>query len=121
MKPRSLRVPVNLPIVIEHGRERFDAVAVNLGLGGVFVQACPALPYGEALELLVQLPGLAGPSRLPGVVRWGNLGGIGVQFQQLGARETHAIGAAVAAYRAAELAASERSASAAGARPSAPP
>lgn len=107
MRPRTLRVPVNLPVVVEHGAARFEAVAANLGLGGVFVLASPGLPYGEHLDVVVELPGLAGLSRLPGVVRWSDQGGFGVQFQQLGARETHAIGVAVAAYRKAELAAGE--------------
>lgn len=107
LKPRTLRVSVNLPVVVEHGAARIQAVAVNLGLGGVFILASPALPYGEQLHVLVQLPGLAGPSRLPAVVRWSDQGGFGVQFQQLGARETHAIGVTVAAYRKAELAAGE--------------
>jgi len=107
MKPRTLRVPVNLPVVIEHAGARLHAVAANLGIGGVFVQGIASLAYGEQLYLVVELPGLAGPSRLPGVVRWSDAGGFGVQFQQLGARETHAIGALVAAYRAAELAAGE--------------
>lgn len=121
MRPRSLRVPVNLPVVIEHGETRFRAIAINLGLGGVFVEASPGLPYGEHLELIVELPGLPGPSRLPGVVRWSAQGGFGVQFQQLGARETHAIGAAVAAYRKAELAAGQRSLSRSPGTPSSPP
>lgn len=107
LKPRTLRVSVNLPVVVEHGTARIQAVAVNLGLGGVFIQADSTLPYGEQLNVVVQLPGLAAPSRLPAVVRWSDQGGFGVQFQQLGARETHAIGAMVAAYRQAELVASE--------------
>ena len=86
-------------MVIDHPAAPHHAIAVNLGLGGVFVEASPTLGYGERIELVLQLPGLAGPSRLPGVVRWVDATGFGVQFQQLGARETHAIGELVAAFR----------------------
>ena len=120
-KPRSLRVPSKMPVFIEHGGARFSGVAVNLGLGGLFVEASPGLPYGEHLELVVQLPGLPAPSRLPGVVRWSSGSGFGVQFQQLGARETHAIGAMVAAYRKAEALARELGPAGSRNAPSQPP
>jgi len=95
IKPRAPRVPINLPIVIQLGAASFHAIAVNLGMGGVLVGAGPVLSYGERVDVLVELPGLAGPSRLPGVVRWSNQEGFGVQFQELGARETYAISALV--------------------------
>ena len=90
------RVPVRIPVVIEHGALYLDAVAVNLGLGGVLIEAHPPLPYGTTVNLLIQLPELTRASRLAGVVRWNNASGCGVQFLQLGARETYAISLLVA-------------------------
>ena len=97
------RVPVNLAVVVVAGERELEAVAVNLGLGGVFVEASQSLDYGTRIELRIALPSLNEPSRLPGVVRWcgaqadnaSNKLGFGVQFLELGARETHAISALV--------------------------
>jgi hypothetical protein len=90
------RVPVRIPVVIEHGALYLDAIAVNLGLGGVFVEVRPALPYGTSVNILIQLPELTRASRLAGVVRWNNASGCGVQLLQLGASETYAISVMVA-------------------------
>jgi len=98
LKPRALRVPVNLPVVIQLGASSFQAIALNLGMGGVLVGGGPVLSYDERVEVVVELPGLPGPSRLPGLVRWRNDEGFGVQFQSLGARETYAIGALMSRY-----------------------
>ena len=62
----------------------------------MFIEADPVLVYAVRVDLLVQLPGIQEPSHLPGVVRWGNNSGFGVQFLQLGARETEALAALVA-------------------------
>lgn len=85
------RVPVQIPVVIEHGALFLDAIAVNLGLGGVFVETHAPLDYGTSVSVVVQLPGLTRTSRLVGVVRWSNTSGCGIQFLQLGASETYAI------------------------------
>jgi uncharacterized protein (TIGR02266 family) len=95
------RVPVNLAVVVLLGERELEAIAVNLGLGGVFVEGPQSLDYGTRVELLIALPSLNEPSRLPGVVRWQRAGehqnkyGFGIQFLELGARETHAIGTLV--------------------------
>ncbi len=62
----------------------------------MFIAADAVLDYAVRVELLVQLPGIHEPSRLPGVVRWSDGSGFGVQFLELGARETHALAALVA-------------------------
>jgi hypothetical protein len=90
------RVPVRIPVVIEHGALYLDAVVVNVGLGGAFVEVHPPLAYGTTVNVLIQLPELTRASRLAGVVRWNNASGCGVQFLQLGARETYAISLLVA-------------------------
>jgi hypothetical protein len=45
------------------------------------------------------LPGDTQDVELPGVVRWSNEGGFGVQFGLLGARETHSIARILSARR----------------------
>jgi Tfp pilus assembly protein PilZ len=85
-----------MPVVIEHGALYVDAVALDLSLGGVFIQVRPPLREGTRVNLLIQLPELARSSRLAGVVRWNNASGCGVQFVQIGARETYAISLVVA-------------------------
>ena len=90
------RVPVQIPVVIEQGALYLDAVAVNLGLGGMLVEARPPLPFGSSVTVLIQLPELTRATRLAGVVRWNSASGCGIQFLQLGARETYAISLIVA-------------------------
>jgi hypothetical protein len=94
------RVPVNLPVVVEHASVSMSALARDLGLGGMFVEADLVLPYGSDVVVLVQLPGFTEPSRLPGIVRWSREHGFGVQFSPMSARETYAITALVAAAKA---------------------
>ena len=89
------RVPVNLPVTIEHAAGPTHAVAVNLGLGGMFVEAPSSLSYGLQVDVLVQVSPRSGPLRLPAVVRWSTQAGFGLQFLQLGARETYAVSALV--------------------------
>jgi hypothetical protein len=101
--PRVLRgrprVPVSLAVVIEHDDASFQAVAVDLGLGGIFVEPTDGVSYGLRVDVLVELPGLEHVRRLPGVVRWTRGSGFGIQFLQLGVHETQAIGALMAAIR----------------------
>lgn len=75
-------------------------MAANVGLGGAFIEG-PALAYGEELVIHLPLPGVAEALRLGAVVRWSNGEGFGVQFLEMGAKETHAISALVAAAAAA--------------------
>lgn len=88
-----VRVAVRLPVIVEHATETVRAVAIDVGLGGMFVEASSLLAYGVRVDILVELPGAPLKARLPGLVRWSNERGFGVQFLQLGARETHAISA----------------------------
>ena len=90
------RVPVQLPVVIENGAIFLDAVATNIGLGGAFVELRPPLSYGTHITLIIQLPELPRPAHLSGIVRWNDASGCGVQFLQLGARETYALSMVVA-------------------------
>jgi len=62
----------------------------------MFIEADVRLGYGVRVDVVLQLPGINAASRLPAIVRWGNDFGFGVQFLQLGARETHALAGLVA-------------------------
>jgi hypothetical protein len=86
----SPRAPLNIPIQIEVDGSVLPALAVNVGLGGMFLEG-PSLEYGQLINIVAQLPGMASPVRIPAVVRWMKPHGIGVQFLQLGAVVTHAL------------------------------
>jgi hypothetical protein len=87
---KTPRTRIDLPIQIEVDGRAMPALAVNVGLGGMFIEG-PPLEYGQRIEIVAELPGLAGPVKIPAVVRWAKDHGIGVQFLQLGARVTHAL------------------------------
>jgi hypothetical protein len=93
---RVPRVPVNISVTIEHQGTSFDAVAANVGLGGAFIECGAGLSYGEQIVVHLPLPGMTDVLRLLGIVRWSNASGFGVQFSEMGARETHAISALMA-------------------------
>jgi hypothetical protein len=84
-------VPINVWVTVEHEGTYFDAFAANVGLGGALVETSTVLPYGAALVLHLPLPHSAEVLRLRGVVRWNSQSGFGIQFLELGAKETHAI------------------------------
>lgn len=65
--------------------------AKDISVGGMFIESDTKLSFGQEVTIVLRLPGSKADSRLPGVVRWLNPGGFGVQFGLLGARETHAI------------------------------
>lgn len=96
---RALRVPVQQPVVVVHAGSRFDVIAANLSLGGVFIEPYLGLAYGDRLEVQFHPPQTRGVVRLPGVVRWTSPTGFGVQFLELGARETYALGALLTAFK----------------------
>jgi hypothetical protein len=94
-KRRHERVPVRIPIRCEvSGGETFDAVVVDLSVGGFYVESTIAPPFGSNVTLTGDFPGSPGV-KLPAVVRWGKPGGFGVQFGLLGARETHLLASMV--------------------------
>lgn len=88
---RAPRVPVNVWVTVEHEGTYFDAFAANVGVGGALVETSTVLPYGARLVLHLPLPNVAEVLRLPGIVRWNSQSGFGIQFLELGAKETHAI------------------------------
>jgi Tfp pilus assembly protein PilZ len=76
---------------MEHGAG-CEGVALDISLGGMFIESPDAPAFGTNLTIVVTLPNRATALRLPGIVRWNKPGGFGVQFGLLGALETHAVG-----------------------------
>jgi Tfp pilus assembly protein PilZ len=88
------RTPVELPLefVSSNTRERTAGKAMDLAVGGMFVQTPNPAVFGTEVVLFVTFPGERREMQLPAIVRWMRSGhGMGVQFGLLGARETHAI------------------------------
>jgi hypothetical protein len=67
-----------------------DCRLVNLAVGGAYVQG-RRLPMGTRVRLSFAVPGYE-PIDAPATVRWGDIGGSGLQFDGLRARETWALG-----------------------------
>lgn len=68
-----------------------SGVAKDISVGGVYIESEKTFEFNTQLTIHISLPGTNGELALPAVVRWSKPGGFGVQFQLLGARETHAI------------------------------
>ena len=91
-KRSHARVPLAIQVVCElSDGSQVDGTSRDISLGGMYVE-CQAQPrFNTTLTVVLRLPGGREDSRLPGVVRWGNPDGFGVQFGLLGARDTHLI------------------------------
>lgn len=70
---------------------RVTARCRDLSLGGMFIETTISLSYGALLKVSLRLPGLKDETTVDSVVRWTTPMGMGVQFKQMGARETHAL------------------------------
>jgi type IV pilus assembly protein PilZ len=89
----SGRWRVGLPVefTARDSWQKLPGVALDISLGGMFVEtSCPAA-FGAAVWTGFTLPGHGEPLLVPGTVRWTSSRGMGVQFGLLGARETRAI------------------------------
>jgi uncharacterized protein (TIGR02266 family) len=82
---------VNLEFTTKGSDNRIAGRAKDISLGGMFVLTAQPPAFGAEVIIQVTLPGQKAPFALPGVVRWCRPDGMGVQFGNLGARETHAI------------------------------
>ncbi|MFZ5895981.1 MAG: PilZ domain-containing protein [Myxococcota bacterium] len=69
----------------------FEGRSKDISIGGMYLFATEPVTFGAELTIEISLPRTKGALRLPGIVRWIDQGGFGVQFGLLGARETHAI------------------------------
>ncbi len=84
------RVNIELDVVCElEDHAPVTGRSKDLSLGGMFIESSETLPFNTKLTLVTRFPD--GEVRLPSIVRWSKPDGFGVQFQLLGARETHAL------------------------------
>ena len=85
------RVPIHLHVTCIAGDgDAFAGVGKDISVGGMFVE-CERQP-AFATDVTLVLEGIAARVlRVPGVVRWSERRGFGVQFGLLGAYATHAI------------------------------
>ena len=73
------------------GAAPFIGMAKDISIGGMFVESTEKLAFGAHIIIVVRLAGTKADLRLPAIERRVKPGGFGLQFQLLGARETHAI------------------------------
>jgi type IV pilus assembly protein PilZ len=86
------RVPLSTTVTCEvKGGGAISGRAKDISIGGMFIESEAQVDFGTEVTILLRLPKAKADIRLPGVIRWKNPGGFGVQFGLLGARETHAI------------------------------
>jgi c-di-GMP-binding flagellar brake protein YcgR len=67
--------------------------ACDISLGGMFIETQSVLPFGAQLTVQIRLKGVDGVEALdlPAISRWSRADGMGIQFGNMGARETHII------------------------------
>ena len=89
---RYARKRIDQPIefALTDGARR-SGICRNISLGGMHVDAVEPAPFGSTMIIFMQLPGIEGTTALPGIVRWTQPGGMGVQLGLFGARVTHAL------------------------------
>ncbi len=92
-KRRYARAPLNRPALFASQGSTLtrEGFCRDISLGGTFCETDSPLSFGTAVVLELTLPGAQSAVSLPGIVRWVNGGGMGVQFGLLGAVETHLI------------------------------
>jgi hypothetical protein len=95
---RFSRVPFREPVVfvVKGGDDRAQGETRDICLGGMFIETKTPPPFGTEVVAHVHIPGEAQAFQLPGIVRWVRDDGMGLQFGNIGARETYAITAIVA-------------------------
>jgi hypothetical protein len=90
---RDERSSIDIPVTFYvKGRNReHQGTAKNISIGGMQIETSATIAFGSAVDVYTILPGGTGRVRLPGIVRWVREGNVGIQFQLLGAVETHLI------------------------------
>jgi len=85
------RLDAVVQVTRKGGDEVASGEARDVSVGGIFVETASPFPFGTEVVVHVRLPGYKDELAMPAVVRWTGEDGMGLQFQLLGARETHAI------------------------------
>lgn len=88
---RHVRKRVDLQgILVKKGDETGPSVHVaDLSVGGAFLETDATFPFGTEVTLEIDIP--ASKITVPATVRWAKPGGCGVQFGNLGVKQTYAI------------------------------
>ena len=88
-----MRTP--LDAAVSFTRKNTDASlagrAKDVSVGGMFIETVYVAPFGSEVTIHKRLPQSKDELVLPGVVRWVRDDGMGIQFGNLGAKETHEI------------------------------
>ena len=87
---RQARISISIPVALALP-ERIEGTCRDINLGGLFVEADRLVSYGSRLTVLLRLPGFETEVAVGGTVRWQDAGGMGIQFDMMGARETAAL------------------------------
>jgi PilZ domain len=89
---RYQRTPIDEDITFNDSDGGAHAgLARDISLGGMFIATRSPLPFGAPLTVVIRLRGQSESMKLPAIARWTRTDGMGVQFGNLGARETHVI------------------------------
>ena len=94
---RFNRAPIDhtLLFVKKGGDEFIEGLGRDISLGGMFIETELPAEFNAELVIHLTLDEDGAEYALPAIVRWTRPGGMGIQFRQLGARETYAITAIV--------------------------
>lgn len=86
----TVRADLELAVRFDDAGAVHEGVARNMSLGGMFIATSAPAAFGGTVIVNLDL-GLGAPTRVRCFVRWTNDEGMGVQFDVMGARETHAL------------------------------
>lgn len=88
------RTRIDAPLTyVLRGRhdQSFQGIGRDISVGGIYIEADQPAAFNSEIIIHVRLPGNSKTFALPGIVRWVRPNGMGVQFGNLGAVETHTI------------------------------
>jgi len=88
---RNPRVPTDFEVRLQWEAATHPARCTSLSLGGMFVETGLRLGYDAHVALEFSVRGGREIVHLEGTVRWFDARGFGIQFDRMGARETHAL------------------------------
>jgi uncharacterized protein (TIGR02266 family) len=86
LQQRYYRARVEVPVRMKCANEQFDAIILNLSLGGAGIKTDKTLRYGTPVSLSFSIPGADKETEMTGRVAWINKDGQhGIQFSDLSA------------------------------------
>lgn len=96
-KRRHPRIPTHILVYVNHQEQHTETWIHTLSSGGLFLEMDPAPDTGSILDVTFPFPGLRGPVRATGKVRWcgrsriDGPSGVGIEFTRIGSDEREAI------------------------------